>query len=166
MGRITSAHGITGWVKVFSYTDPIEQIFEYLPWQLAKGKRAQNLRVAEYKRQGKSLVARPEGYDSRDQAELLAGWEIRIERTQLPALPAGEFYWHELEGLTVVNIKGVVLGEVDYLLETGANDVMVVKSMAGSVDDRERLIPYVENRIVRQVDLAERRILVDWEADY
>jgi 16S rRNA processing protein RimM len=151
---------------VFSYTDPSEQIFEYLPWQLVKGRKRQSLQVAQHQRQGKGLIALPEGYETRDQAELLAGWEIQIDQSRLPGLVDGEFYWHQLEGLRVVNLAGTVLGEVDHMLETGANDVLVVKPVADSIDTRERLIPYVEGRIVQRVDLLEGCIQVDWDTDF
>lgn len=166
IGRILSPHGIKGWVKIFSYTDPMEQIFSYAPWQLVKGTRRQKLEITEHRRQGKSLVALPKGYEDRNQAELLVGWEIQVDKASLPALEPGEFYWHQLEGMQVVNTLDVELGTVDHMLETGANDVMVVVSAPASIDDRERMIPFVEDEIVKQVDLKANRILVEWDSDY
>jgi 16S rRNA processing protein RimM len=117
-------------------------------------------------RQGRSLIVLPEGCTDREQAALLTGWEIRIDKRQLPALAAGEYYWHQLEGLTVVNTEGEVLGTVDHLLETGGKDVLLVKPGPASIDDRERLVPFVEDRVVREVDLDGGRILVDWGSDF
>lgn len=162
IGRVTGPHGVKGWIRVFSYTDPIEQIFSYTPWLL--GSRQVN--VEEGQLQGKRLVARLEGVDDRDTAEALRGVEIRIGKDQLPDLEEGEFYWYQLEGLTVVNEAGEVLGRVDHMTETGANDVMVVEASADSIDNRQRLIPYVDDEFVMEVDLERQKITVRWDSDF
>lgn len=166
VGRITAPYGVKGWVKVFSYTDPIEGILDYSPWYLVKGGRRRQLVIEGGRRQGRTLVVLPEGCEDREQAALLTGWEIKVEKRQLPVLEQGEYYWHQLEGLTVVNTEHEVLGTVDHLLETGGKDVLVVRPDATSIDDRERLVPYVEDRVVREVDLDAQRILVDWGSDF
>ena len=94
------------------------------------------------------------------------GYEIWTDSEQLPSLEAGEFYWRQLEGLKVINEKGQYFGRVDHLLETGANDVLVVKADKHSIDDRERLIPYVEPQYIREVDLQQGTIFVNWDAQY
>ncbi|MEX2489465.1 MAG: ribosome maturation factor RimM [Pseudomonadales bacterium] len=165
VGRVTTPWGLNGWVKIFSYTDPIEQIFSYNPWQLWKdGQRTLNME--ESKVHGKHLVVRLEGIDDRNKAESLAGAEVWIDTAQLPELEDGEYYWHQLEGLTVINAEGEVLGDVRHLTATGANDILVVEPTVSSVDEHERLIPYVEDNVVKQVDLESRRILVSWDADF
>lgn len=159
-------YGIKGWVKVFSYTDPLERVLDYAPWQIYKGSHGQSLELVEGKRHGPGLIVLPAGFEDRQQAESVKGFEIRIDQEQLPVLEQGEYYWHQLEGLQVINEAGERFGVVDHLLETGANDVMVVKPDAASIDDRERLVPYVEGEVVLQVDLGEGRILVKWESDF
>ena len=166
VGRIDAPYGVKGWVKIFSFTDPIERILEYSPWQVSRRGKVEKIVVAEGMKQGRRLVALPEGYEDRSQAELLNGADIWIEKGQLPELEQGEHYWHELEGLNVVNLQGDDLGIVDHLVETGSNDVMVVRATGSSIDDRERLIPWVEDQVVKSVDKVEKRILVDWQADY
>ena len=166
IGRILGAHGIKGWVKVFSFTDPMEGILDYSPWLVTKAGRVQSLAVEAGNRQGKGLVALLEGFQDRNQAESLNGAEISIPRERLPALEEGEFYWHQLEGLKVVNESGEVLGIVDHMLETGSSDVMVVHPAQDSIDDKERLIPFVEGNTVINVDLDAECIRVAWEADY
>ncbi len=180
VGRINGAYGIKGWVKVFSYTDPIEQILTYTPWYLVhqerRSPRSQNssgttgednvLEFESGKVHGKGVIALPKGFKDRDQAESLRGFEIWVDRTLLPALEAGDYYWHQLENLTVCNEQNECLGHVSHLLETGANDVLVVLPDSGSIDDTERLIPYVEGKVVREIDLAGGKILVDWASDY
>ena len=88
----------------------------------------------------------------------------------MPPLSGDDFYWHELEGLKVFtrddNGAEVLLGVVDHMLETGANDVLVVKKCAGSVDQEERLIPWLLERVVLEVDIAAGSIQVDWPVDF
>ena len=164
LGRINAAHGLKGWVKVFSYTDPIEQILSYSPWTLRRKSVEEEVEIAESRRQGKGIVVRLDGVEDRDQAEALIGNEIWV--AGLPDLTDGEYYWHQLQGLTVTNTADEILGAVDQIVETGANDVMVVAPNEASIDDQERLIPFVEGKIVREVDLQNQKIVVDWQADY
>lgn len=166
LGSITGGHGIKGWIKIFSDTDPKEAIFGYSPWTLRR--RGDEKRVTPDQTQvhGKRLIAHIEGVDSRSLADEMAGYEIFIERDALPELETDDYYWHQLTGLKVVNTVGENFGEVDHLLETGANDVLVVRPTAESVDDQERLIPFVVGRVVASVDLDVGEILVDWAADY
>jgi 16S rRNA processing protein RimM len=90
-----------------------------------------------------------------------------VPADRLPALAEGEYYWHQLEGLEVwcgasEGDGQVLLGTVDHLIETGANDVLVVRASPGSMDQRERLIPYLPGDVVTGVDLAAGRMEVNW----
>jgi len=151
--------GVRGWVKVFSYTDPREAVLSYDNWLLGRDGDWQSATVAEGQRHGKSVVVRIDGFDDRDQAAKLVGAEIAVPPDQLPETESGHYYWRDLEGLRVVGVDGFELGTVSYLLETGAHDVMVLKG------DSERLIPFVKDEIVIDVDLALGVITVDWEWD-
>ena len=172
LGHISAAYGMKGWVRIFSCTDPIEQILEYSPWILGgpspgkNGSGFREIKVEKGRKHGRGIVALLTGMDNRDQAEALIGTEILVEREQFPELEKGEYYWHELQGLEVVNTSGEVFGKVDHLIGTGANDVLVVEPMADSLDDRTRLIPFVEDKVVREVDLGSLKIVVDWQAVY
>lgn len=166
VGTINGVYGIKGWVKVFSHTSPIEQVLQYQPWSLHKGKKQLSIEVEQGKLHGKGVIALPVGFETRNDAESLVGYEIRIEADQLPELPEGEFYWHELEGLTVVNQAEEILGEIDRMMETGANDVLVVAATVESIDDEERLIPYVIGEVVEEVDLEQRLLKVNWDKNY
>ena len=88
-----------------------------------------------------------------------------MSRSELPALGQGEYYWHQLQGLRVES-RGSCLGQVDHLLETGANDVLVVKPCEGSIDSRERLVPWVQGQYVIAVDLEAGVIEVDWDPEF
>ena len=159
LGRISGLFGVRGWVKVFSYTDPREAILEYDRWYMKQGDAWQATNVVEGKRHGKAVIAQLEGIDDRDAAAELVGRDIAIERDAMPNPETGSFYWSDLEGLKVMHRDGTELGRVAYLLETGANDVLVTEG------DKERLIPFVAGQVILDVDVAAGVITVDWEWD-
>lgn len=165
LGRIVGVHGVRGWIKLESHTRPREAIFDYSPWRLGQGKQDQDwqpVNVLAGQARGNGLVAQLEGIDDRDVARSLMGALIAVPREQLPEPAEGEVYWTDLEGCTVINRDGVTLGQVDHLMETGANDVMVVRSETG---DREYLIPYIDE-IVDSVDLETNTVRVDWDEEF
>ena len=159
LGRVTGLFGVKGWVKIRSYTEPREAILDYKDWLLLGNGDSQAVRLAEGKRHGKAVIARIDGCDDRDEAARYVGDDIGVSRDTLPDTQRGEYYWADLEGLQVVHKDGKNLGTVAYLLATGANDVLVVQG------DREILIPFVQDTIVKDVDLAAGIISVDWEWD-
>ncbi|MDH1108738.1 ribosome maturation factor RimM [Pseudomonas otitidis] len=165
LGKIFSVHGVRGEVKVYSFTDPLDNVLDYHRWTLTRDGEVKQVEVASGRVQGKFLVVKLKGLDDRDVARTYAGFEIRVPESELPELEEDEFYWHQLEGLSVINQDGQLLGKVDHLLETGANDVMVVKPCTGSLDDRERLLPYTE-QCVQAIDLDAGEMRVDWDADF
>ncbi len=162
IGEISGAYGIKGWVRIHSHTQPRENVLRYSPWELEQDGERRQVRVLAGRRQGRGVVAQIEGIDTRDQAERLRGAKIHIDRAQLPELPAGEYYWADLIGMQVVDLQGRRLGQVVNLLETGANDVLIVDGEAG----REILIPWIRERVIKKVDLPARTIQVDWDPDY
>jgi 16S rRNA processing protein RimM len=153
-------HGVKGWVRVFSYTEPRANILHYQPWHLRRGNVWQPRPVAEGRAHGRGVIARLENCEDRDQALALMDCEVGVRRDQLPATAPGEYYWNDLLGLDVVTLQNEPLGKVDHLLETGANDVLVVRG------DRERLIPFVVDQVVKRVDLDAGVIQVDWHKDF
>lgn len=166
LGKLTSPHGVKGWFKVYSYTSPMEGILDYAEWVLQQRGERTTRRLTQGRRQGKGLVASLDGVNSREQAEQLAGAEILLPKQALPALEAGDYYWFQLEGLRVMTLDGVDLGHVNYLFETGANDVLVVQGDERSVDDRERLLPFLPEQVVRDTDLAAATLTVDWDPEF
>jgi 16S rRNA processing protein RimM len=117
VGKISGVFGLKGWVKVFSYTEPRENILSYKHWSLKKNGQDKSVKVISGQLQGKGVVAQIEGVTDRDQALLLMGWEVYITHDQLPALAKGEYYWTDLIGLDVENLEGIQLGKVDSLLK-------------------------------------------------
>ena len=170
-GKITGAYGIKGWVKIHSYTDPEENLFDFGAWQLRRRGSMESVEFDQWKRHGKGMVAHIAGVDDRTLAESFRGLNIVVEADRLPALDEGDYYWHQLQGLQVwgrepgTGNERVLLGSVDYLIDTGANDVLVVKANDDSIDDRERLIPYLPGEVVTRVSLEQAVIEVDWYLD-
>jgi 16S rRNA processing protein RimM len=164
LGRVTGLFGVEGWVKVHSYTRPPESILEFSSWLIGRRGRWQAFNVTEARPQGQTLVAHLAGergpLPDRDVAVVLLDCEIAVARAAMPVLPTGQYYWFDLVGLEVVNPDGVVLGKVHDMMETGANDVLVV---AG---ERERLIPFVLDEIIQAVDIDGGRIVADWDPDF
>jgi 16S rRNA processing protein RimM len=159
LGRVIGLFGVRGWVKVHSYTEPREALLEYRGWLLGRDGDWQPVEVAEGRQHGKGIVVRLQGIEDRDAAAELLGSDIGVDRDALPEAEDGQYYWADLEGLTVVHRDGTELGKVAYLMATGANDVLVVD---GPV---ERLIPFVPETVILDVDLAAGVIRVDWEWD-
>ena len=166
LGSITGSHGIKGWLKVYSYTEPVEAIFDYSPWILRRGDEEQRVIVNESQLNGKKLLASLEGVNSRSLADELSGYEIHVKETALRKLDEGDFYWFQLKDLAVFSKEGECFGRVGYIIATGANDVMVVQPTEESIDNQERLIPYVDSEVVLEVDRKARKILVDWQANF
>lgn len=160
MGRVVGVHGIRGWIKVESYSEPRSRLVEYRPWILSRDSIETIFEIERAEAQATPLRVKLRGIDERETALGLVGSEILMPRAALPVLGDDGFYWTDLEGLEVVTATGESLGTIAHLFATGANDVMVVRG------DRERLIPFTPGHVVVLVDLAQRRIEVDWDADF
>ncbi len=169
VGKVSTVYGVKGWVKLYSFTDPMTNLLDYEALFLKRAGQWQPVTILEGRRHGKTLIAALDGVADREQARELAGCELAVSRKELPELPNDEFYWHQLEGL-LVSVKAgrdnLLLGKVDHLLETGANDVLVVTPCEGSIDDRERLIPYLPDQVIREIDLAAGTMVVEWDPEF
>ena len=167
MGKLGSTYGIRGWLKVFSYTDNAESIFDYSPWYLNQKGKWVEYKVESWKRHGQGYVCKLAGLDVREDAQLMTNFEIAIDPASLPELSEDEFYWRELFGMQVFTTKGYDLGEVTDLLETGSNDVLVIKAnLKDAFGQKERLVPYLEEQVIKEVDREARRIEVDWDPGF
>jgi 16S rRNA processing protein RimM len=161
MGKIVAAQGILGWVKVQTFTEYLDSLLEYDVWYVGSERSWCPLQVMDADVHGKVLVAKLEGIADRTAAEKYKGQLIAVPRSELPEEEEGEYYWSDLVGLKVLNLAGEELGTVDSLLETGANDVLSVRDAQG----RQILIPFIAS-VIEQVDLQQKTIQVDWQADY
>ncbi|MGB0466209.1 MAG: ribosome maturation factor RimM [Pontibacterium sp.] len=166
LGRISTVYGVKGWVKIYSHTDPIENILTYQPWLLNIKGQWKPVEVEAGKRHGKGLVAKLVGVDDREIARTYNGVEIAVESSVLPELEVGEYYWSQLENLMVYTVSDQLLGKVSHLIETGSNDVLVVKGTDESIDRTERLIPYLPDQVIKKIDLEAGTIRVDWDPEF
>ena len=168
VGAISGVFGVKGWVKIFSETDPRENILNYSPWFIEINKQWQIVKVVSSKKHGKAVIAQLEGVNDRDQAETLRRARIAINPSQLPDTSESEFYWRDLKDLNVSNSAGFEFGKVVEILETGANDVLVIRSNNKDKDGKyeEYLIPYIWQQVILKVDLEQGIIEVDWLPEY
>lgn len=161
MGRIAAAHGIRGWVKIQPYTEYLHSLRDYGSWWIGQEHgpwRKVEVRYCEV--HNKTLAAELPDCPDRNAAEKLKGLLIAVPRSSMPQQADDEYYWSDLIGLVVVNEEGVQLGTVANLLDTGANQVLSVTGDSGEI-----LIPFVASAI-KQVDVKNKTIRVDWAADY
>jgi 16S rRNA processing protein RimM len=163
VGKISGAFGVQGWMKIFSFTEPRNNILKYSPIYISRKGSWVEVKVSGGRVQGKGVVMGLENVIDRDQVLALIGSELAIKKSQLKPTSKDEFYWSDLIGLTVVNLNDEQLGEVTSLLETGANDVLVVQNKQTNT---EQLIPFVMEQVVQLVDIDTKVIKVDWELDY
>ena len=180
VGRIGDAWGLKGWFKVQPYATPPEALLAARRWHIQAAEPGPAprrpsagvpgvLEIREVREHGEGLVAAAGGIDDRNGAEALRGARIFIARASFPEPGADEFYWADLIGLAVANREGRVLGTVAGLIDTGPHSVLRVQpdgaGQAADASADERLIPFV-SAYVDSVDLAGRRITVDWGLDY
>jgi 16S rRNA processing protein RimM len=171
VGRIADAWGIKGWFKVLPHSASPEALFSSKRWYLLPSEKGAKtfsgsmlLRIREAKDHSDTVVASAQEIDDRDAAEALKGARVFVARSSFPTPGEDEYYWVDLIGLQVVNREGVALGKVAELLSTGPQTVMVIEYAEGE-KTAERMIPFVA-AYVDSVDLAGKRIVVDWQPDY
>jgi 16S rRNA processing protein RimM len=159
MGRISAPFGVRGWVKVQPNTAAAQNLLAYKTWWVEDGDEWRDCSVAQAKVHGRTVVAKLDGCEDRDAAFALRGKLVAVPRAELPGTQSGEYYWADLMGLAVVNESAQALGRISGILQTGANDVLVVTG------ERERLIPFIA-AVIRDVDLGTGVVRVEWGADY
>ena len=157
LARVSGVYGVLGWVRLHSFTDPRDAVFDYPDCQIGQGRNWRPAKIAAGKKHGKGLIAQFAGIEDRDAAQALVGAEVAVDRRQMPDPEPGHYYWADLEGLAVQQVDGTDLGRVSHLLETGANDVLVVQGTD------EVLIPFLTGSVIKNVDLDAGLIVVDWE---
>lgn len=166
LGKIGSPYGVKGWFKLVSHTQPRENILAYKHFSGSLNGVFKALEMDDAKPHGKGLIAHMVGFDTPEDVRLMTGMDLLVPMSELPELESGDYYWHQLVGLQVINAAGEMLGRIDCLLETGANDVMVVKPCQGSLDKHQRLIPWLPDQVILEVNPGSNCVKVDWEADY
>jgi 16S rRNA processing protein RimM len=167
LGKVGAVYGIKGWLKIHSFTDDQEAILDYFPWSLKLGNKIQSVEITDWRKHNNGIVVKVAGIDDRDIAQKLVGSEIFVSEDALSDLPEGEFYWRDLIGMTVVTDKGYDLGQVSDIMETGANDVLVVKAnLKDGFGKKERLIPYLMDQVILSISTENKQICVDWDPGF
>ena len=161
IGQLARPYGLLGWMKVISFVDPIDNLLDYSIMLQIKHNTIWQYRKLEAGRLYKlCLIIKLEGVNNPETAQSYTNDLIAIERKDLFTLKEGDYYWTDLIGSEVKNTNAVKFGTVHSLIETGSNDVLVVKSK-----DRERLIPYI-SQVIQSVDLKKKTIIVEWEVGF
>ncbi|MGK2959634.1 MAG: ribosome maturation factor RimM [Candidatus Malihini olakiniferum] len=167
MGKAKSAYGILGWLRVFSSTEKTESIFDYQPWYIKYHGSWKIIEIESWKHHNQDLIIKVKGVNNRDAANLLKSAEIVIDSAQLPDLEKGDYYWKNLFGCEVITSAGYQLGKVIDIIETGSNDVLVIKANPkDAFGAKERLIPFLTGQVVKHVDLSTKTIKVDWDPSF
>ncbi len=163
VGSIGAPHGVRGWVRINSFTEPSDNLFKYKLWLQSGQDTWQHIEIEQVKPNGVTFIAKLKDVADRDQAALITNAKLAVERDQLPELDEDQNYWADVLGLKVVNEVGIQLGIIVDIFETGANDVLVVKD---EINNKEHLIPYVPEMFVLEVDLPAGTMLVRWDAEF
>ena len=160
VGRLGAAHGVRGWLRVQSFTDPPQRLFEWKRWCVQpEGGVAREMRVMESRAQGNGWIARLEGIEAPEAASRLTGCLVLVDRAELPPTTGREHYRSDLVGFAVQNLEGAELGVVDHFIDTPGNAVMVIRGA------REHLVP-VTSQHLREVIEGTRTVIVDWPEDF
>lgn len=159
VGKCGAPQGLKGAVKVYSQTVPMENILQYQPWLIQIKGQWQPVKIQQTQIHPQFIAVQFEGVNDRDQAQSFTHALLGVLREQLPDLPNGEYYWTDLEGLEVRNLDGFVFGKITRLIETGANDVMFIKG------NKEYCLPYLKDRVIKEIDLKAGKMLVDWPSE-
>lgn len=176
MGRVVAPYGVFGWLKVVPDTEAIDGLFDYDNWWLGKGDNWHEMEVETAKIHNDVILVKLQGIDDRDAAFACKGQQIAVPRALLPEPDENEYYWSDLIGVRVKNLQGVDFGVIHDVLETGANDVIAVRSDEQVAEPRqtkgqakakpvERLLPFIAS-VVLEVDLKAKTMLVDWDPDF
>ncbi len=168
LGNVSGVHALKGWLKIFSHTSPRLKITKYSSWFLKKKTGDwEAYKVLNGKQQGKNIIAQLEGVNNRNQAEALVGSQIAVKNSQLDPLPQGEYYWKDLLGITVETQSGVSLGKLDWIFNSGSNDVLVVKELnSAKGQKKERMLPFLFDDVIKSIDLDKSLMIVDWDPEF
>ncbi len=167
VGKLGSTYGIRGWLRVYSSTEQAESIFDYQPWFLKVKGQWQSTELESWRHHNHDLIVKLKNVDDREAAQILANVEIGVDLSVFPQLQEGDYYWHDLIGCHVINLDGYAMGVVTEMMETGSNDVLVVRANSkDAFGKQERLIPFLYQQVVKRVDLTTKTIEVDWDAGF
>lgn len=159
IGKVIGLHGVKGWLKILSFSSPPENIFNYKSLIISNKYINQIFHIEDSRKQGKKILIKLDNIDDRTSAESLKESDIYIQRSDLPQLSEDTYYWEDLLGFNVFNQNNIKIGNVDSFIETGSNDVLIVKT----TKNKNILIPFIMNKSIKVVNTESHYITVDWE---
>ena len=160
VGRFGRPHGIKGFVSVYSFTEPSDNILSYSDWHVSLNHSWQPIKILSVQIHNKTIVAQIEGYPERESVALLTNVEIAIRKEQLASLAPDEYYWHQLIGMKVINQQAQEFGLIIEIMPTGSNDVLVVQG------EKRHLIPYLPGQFIIEINDKSQTMIVDWDMDF
>ncbi|WMY97197.1 MAG: ribosome maturation factor RimM [Arsenophonus sp.] len=166
LGRLGSTYGVNGWMKVFSFTENIQDIFNYQPWFVKLFKEWYKLEIEDWKYDNKNIFIKFKNIYDKEHANLMINYKIIVDSAQFPILKNGEYYWKDLIGCKIFNTQSYYLGCVTNLIVTGANDVLISKNFKDFFGIKERLIPFIYKKVIKKVDINTKIIQVDWDPSF
>lgn len=158
IGRFGRTHGLKGHLRLYSYTDPDTNIFNYQPWYILNHPESPALNTVFIRAVKDALIVEINGIDDVDAATPFVNQTIFIEQTSLPRTDEDQHYWHELIGMDVINEAGTHLGTVTSMHDNGAHNLMMITPTEG----KPFLIPFVDKHIIK---VKDNQIIVSWISD-
>ena len=163
LGKLGKPHGVKGFLYIHYYGEDTKNLSNYKGLFLDDGTSVKVERLLLLKNR---VILKFHETNSRNDAEKLRDKDLFILERSLPVLDNNQAYYFELEGLNVKNLDNVDLGKIKEILETNANDVLVIEPTDSSVDKKERLVPYIKDQVVKEINKIDRTILIDWPEEY
>lgn len=161
IGKFGRPYGIRGWISLYAESDHQENILRYQPWFISTKSGWQVIDINDCRSHHKNLIVHIQGIETPEEVRTFTDQKIAVLRDQLPALTQNEYYWADLEGLTVTNHENKTLGKITHLFRTGANDVIVVVG-----DKTRQLIPFIQKEIIEDIDLEHQTMKVNWDTEF
>lgn len=158
IGQLGAPYGVRGWQHIQSHSHPAENILGYQDWFIAQKEMWVPFKLEAGRRHGQGIVAKLATIEDREAAAVWSNAKIAVKRDHLAPLAQNEFYWADLEGLNVYSPSGEAIGQLEYLYENAGSPIMVVQDAV-----KERHIPFLMHDTVMNVDLASRKIVIDWD---
>lgn len=168
IGKFSIPYGIKGWIKINSFSEKKENIFFYQPWYTKDSKKVKIINIKKWKKQYSSLIVQIENFNNRDEINFFKKKEIFIKSESLPELK-NSYYWKDIINCKVLNKQNKYLGTVKKIIETGANDVLIVQYYTNKklkIQCQEIFIPFIDKKIIKNVDIINKIIMVDWDTYY
>ena len=155
IGKVLSTHGIHGWLSISCYAHPPENLKKYDTFVILNDSLSK-IDINDVKIMPKKIIIKIKDYDSINSSVNIIGKDILIDKSDMPILADGEYYWRELEGLEVVTSKEKYLGLVDFIFNNGSNDVLVIKN-----NNKYSYIALLKNNITL---VSNKKIIINHES--